>query len=127
MKTLNDNTPTELPDFSRLPEMAPTRMNLLESKQNGLAYRLETLEAFLDFDQKAPASDDWPDSIHDLIAEGMTGVTAHCMESAEALVTVLGNATDKRIDAVCKRADVLQELVFNLKARLDALENHTPC
>ena len=76
MKTLNDNAPAELPDFSRLPEMAPTRMNLLESKQNDLAYRLETLEAFLDFDPKAPASDGFPDDIHGLIAEGMTDVTA---------------------------------------------------
>ena len=99
MKTLNDNAPAELPDFSRLPEMAPTRMNLLESKQNGLAqrlgeleshslpYRLETLEAFLDFDPQAPASDALPDDIHQLIAEGMTGVTADMHEHVAREVT----------------------------------------
>ena len=146
MKTLNDNTPTELPDFSRLTEMASTRMNLLERQQNGieqrlgeleahsLPYRMDTIEAFLDFAPQAPASDDWPDSIHDLIAEGMTGVTTHCMESAAALVTVLGNATDKRIDAIAKQAELLQslllnvkELVLNLDARLEALEQKAPC
>ncbi len=99
-----------------------------------IEYRIGTLEAFLDFDPNAPADDDWPDSIHNLIAEEMTGVTAHCMESAEALVTVLGNATDKRIDAIAKQAELLQslllnvkELVLNLDARLEALEQKAPC
>ena len=126
--------PAELPDFSRLPEMAPTRMNLLESEQNSLAYRLDTLEAFLDFDPKAPASDALPDDIHQLIAEGMTIATTHCMESAAALVTVLGTATDKRIDAVVQQADLLQSLLLNVKelllnvdARLNALEVKAPC
>lgn len=79
--------PAELPDFSRLPEMAPTRMNLLESEQNSLAYRLDTLEAFLDFDPQAPASDALPDDIHQLIAEGMTGVTADMHEHVAREVT----------------------------------------
>ena len=35
----------ELPDFFRLPEMAPTRMNLLEWRQNGFEQRLGELEA----------------------------------------------------------------------------------
>ena len=104
--------------------------------------------------------------IHDLIAEGMTGVTRHaesrieslserlaiweqwaanqekriddtlsfCQESAAALVTVAVAATDKRIDAVAKQAELLQSLVLNIKelllnvdARLDALETKTPC
>lgn len=37
----------ELPDFFRLPEMAPTRMNLLEWRQNGFEQRIGDLEARL--------------------------------------------------------------------------------
>ena len=71
--------------------------------------------------------------IHELIADGMTGVTTHCMESAAALVTVAAAATDKRLDAVAKQAELLQSLVLNVKelllnvdSRLDALESKTP-
>ena len=56
------------------------------------------------------------------------------MESAAALVTVAAAATDKRIDAVVKQAELLQSLVLNVKelllnvdARLEALETKTPC
>ena len=49
-------------------------------------------------------------------------------------MTVLGNATDKRIDAIAKQAELLQslllnvnELVLNLDARLEALEQKAPC
>lgn len=132
----------ELPDFFRLPEMAPTRMNLLEWRQNGfeqrlgeleahsLPYRMDTIEAFLDFNPSAPADDALPDCIHDLIASEMNLVTTHCMESAAALVTVAAAATDKRIDAAIKQTELLQSLVLNVKelllnvdARLDALES----
>lgn len=132
-------------DSLHLPGMENSRLNAMDWRQHALEERLGTIESFASayrlnaLEERLSALEDWadielepvddtpPDSIHNLIAEGMTGVTTHCMESAAALVTVLGNATDKRIDAVCKRADVLQELVFNIKARLDALENHTPC
>ena len=139
------DAPVEQPDYFQLPGMEHKRMDLMDWRFNGIEERLGTLESNASafrlsaLEERLSALEDWadielepvddtpPDSIHNLIAEGMTGVTTHCMESAAALVTVLGNATDKRIDAVCKRADVLQELVFNIKARLDALENHTPC
>ena len=39
------DAPVEQPDFSRLPEMAPTRMNLLEWRQNGFDARLDALES----------------------------------------------------------------------------------
>ena len=133
-------------DYLHLPGMENSRLNAMDWRLNGieerigtleahsLPYRVDTLEMFLDFDPQAPASDVSPDCIHDLIAEGMTGVTTHCMESAAALVTVLGNAADNRIDAVVKQAELLQSLVLNVKelllnvdARLDALESKTPC
>lgn len=136
MKTLNDNAPAELPDFSRLPEMAPTRMNLLEAGQNGLAYRLETLEAFLDFDPKAPASDAFPDDIHGLIAEGMTGVTADMHEHVAKKVTELSSRLVEKIESVSEtfmsiganvhcaeyNADLALDRIEALTARIDAWE-----
>ena len=41
------SAPAEQPDFFRLPEMAPTRMNLLDWRQNGFEQRLGDLEARL--------------------------------------------------------------------------------
>ena len=41
------SAPDELPDFFRLPKMAPTRMNLLDWRQNGFEQRLGDLEARL--------------------------------------------------------------------------------
>lgn len=99
-----------------------------------IEYRIGTLEAFLDFDRNAPADDDWPDSIHNLIAEGISGVTTHCMEHAAALVTVEAAAVDNRIDAIAKQAELLanllnsvKALVLNIDARLEALESKAPC
>jgi hypothetical protein len=101
---------------------------------NNLEYRLGTLEAFLDFDPNAPADNESPDSIHELIAEGMTGVTTHCMEHAAALVTVEAAAVDNRIDAIAKQAELMtnllnsvKALVLNIDARLEALESKAPC
>ena len=107
-----------------LAKMAPTRMNLLESEQNGLAqrlgeleshslaYRIETLEAFLDFDPKAPASDTLPDDIHDLIAEGMTGVTTDMHTHLERMT---------------RRIDDLQDLLLKAVLKVNALESKAPC
>ncbi len=113
------------PDW--LPGMEQARIDALE-------HRIGTLEAWADIDFTAAANNGTPDCVHDLIVEGMNGVTSHCQESAAALVTVLGTATDKRIDAVLKQVDLLQSLVLNVKAlllnvdaRLDALETKTPC
>ena len=99
-----------------------------------IEYRLSALEAWADIDFTAAANNGTPDCIHDLIAEGMTGVTTHCMEHASALVIVAAAATDKRIDAVVKLAELLQSLVLNVKAlalnidaRLAALESKAPC
>jgi len=99
-----------------------------------LEYRIGTLEAWADIDFTAAANNGTPDCIHDLIAEGMTEVTTHCMEHASALVTVAAAATDNRIDAVAKQAELLQSLLLNVKAlvlnldeRLTALEQKAPC
>ena len=55
---------------------------------------------------------------------------APCQESAAALVTVATAATDKRADAICKQAELLQNLLastkallLNVDARLEALES----
>ena len=157
----------ERPDDTTVMPKAPDWLPGMEyARINALECRIGTLEAFLDFDPQAPADDALPDCVHDLIAEGMTGVTRHaesrieslserlaiweqwaakqekriddtlhfCDESAVALVTVLGNATDKRIDAVVKQTELLQSLVLNVKelllnvdARLDDLETARPC
>lgn len=172
-------------DSLHLPGMENSRLNAMDWRFNGIDERLGTLEnnasAFrltaleerlaaledwTDIDFTAPANNGTPDCIHNLIAEGMTGVTRHaesrieslserlaiweqwaakqekriddtlhfCDESAVALVTVLGNATDKRIDAVVKQTELLQSLVLNVKelllnvdARLDDLETARPC
>ena len=102
-------------------------------QMNDLEYRIGTLEAYLDLEPNAPADDEWPCTIHELIADEMTGVTAdmhknvegaisHCRESAAALVTVLGEAADKRMDVICKRADLMFEVMQMMTARIEALE-----
>ena len=72
--------------------------------------------------------------MHEHVAKESAAVISHCQESAAALVTVATAATDKRIDAIAKQAELLQSLVLNVKelllnvdARLDALETKTPC
>ncbi len=81
-------------------------------KIDALEYRIGTLEAFLDFDPNAPADDEWPDSIHNLVADGMTGVTQHC---------------EARIDRLTWRIDAIQDLLLKLVDRLEALEQKAPC
>lgn len=144
MKHSVDCNAPKTPDW--LPGMEQARIDALECRigtieslasayrLNALEERLSALEDWADIDFTAAANNGTPDCIHELIAEGMNGVTSHCMESAEALVTVLGTATDKRIDAVLKQVDLLQSLVLNVKelvlnidARLEALESKTPC
>ena len=73
-------------------------------KIDALEYRIGTLEAFLDFDFTAPANNGSPDCIHDLIADGMTGVTVDC----EILI-----------------AGLMAEIQV-LQTRLDALESKAP-
>ena len=181
-----DNAPDELPDFLRLQKMAPTRMNLLEWRQNGFEQRLGDLEArsawfpiaggndnaelaesivdscsnvrdenlesrlnaiewwagisyFHDecgklvipnslqarlarmngFEARLVALETWtdinstaPDCIHNLIAEGMTGVTADMHEHLERLT---------------RRIDDLQDLLLKAVLKVDALESKTPC
>lgn len=140
-------------DSLHLPGMENSRLNAMDWRFNGIEERIGTLESnasafrltaleerlaaledWADIDFTAPANNGTPDCIHELIAEGMTGVTTHCMESAAALVTVAAAATDKRIDGIAKQAELLQSLVLNVKelllnvdARLDALESKTPC
>ena len=52
---------------------------------NDLEYRIGTLEAFLDFDPKAPANEWEPLCIHDLIADAITDVTLDCGNQIAAL------------------------------------------
>lgn len=105
----------------------------MNQKLNTLEYRIGTLEAYLDLEPNAPTDDEWPCTIHELIAEEMTGVTAdmhkhiegaitQCNQSAVALVTVLGEAADKRMDVICKRADLMFEVMQMMTARIEALE-----
>lgn len=99
-----------------------------------IQHRLSALEAWADIDFTAAANNGTPDSIHYLIADGMTEVTTHCMEHAAALVTVEAAAVDNRIDAIAKQAELLanllnsvKALVLNIDARLEALESKAPC
>ena len=99
------------PDW--LPGMEYARINALEERLgtieslasayrlNALEERLSALEDWADIELE-PVDDTPPDSIHNLIAEGMTGVTADC---------------EARLAAA----------VAPLLARLDALENRAPC
>ena len=144
--------PAELPDYFKLPGMEHKRMDLMDWRFNGIEARLGTLESAASafrltaLEERLSALEDWadieyapvdgnpPDCIHELIAEGMNLVTTHCMESAAALVTVATAATDKRADAICKQAELLQNLLastkallLNVDARLEALENRAPC
>lgn len=132
--------------------MENSRLNAMDWRFNGIEERLVTLESnasafrLTALEERLAALEDWadieyapvdgnpPDCIHELIAEGMNLVTTHCMESAAALVTVAVAATDKRADAICKQAELLQNLLastkallLNVDARLDALESKTPC
>lgn len=104
------------------------------NRTDAMERRIAAIEEWADIDFTAAANNGTPDSIHNLIAEGMTDVTTHCMENAAALVTVAAAANDKRIDAVAKQAELLQSLVLNVKelllnvdARLEALESKAPC
>ena len=100
------NAPDEQPDFLQLPEMAPTRMNLLDWRQNGFEARLVDLETWTDINSTAP------DCIHNLIAEGMTGVTTDMHEHLERLT---------------RRIDDLQDLLLKAVLKVDALETKAPC
>ena len=104
-----------------------------DDRLNSMAESIAALEKWADIEY-APVDGKPSNCIHDLIAEGMNLVTTHCMESAAALVTVATAATDKRADAICKQAELLQNLLastkallLNVDARLEALENRAPC
>lgn len=156
MTPLRTLTPTPPPNFSlhkaTPPWVKPADSTLGAPWKNAPPFnpqahvdnRLTTLELKLDgIEQWADIV--WPcslgseayeasNSVHDLIAEGITGAISHCQESAAALVTVLGTAADNRADAICKRADLLEslllnvrDLVLNIDERLNALEARTPC
>ena len=130
------NAPADLPEcFSILREVS-YEQGCHDDRLNSLETSIAAIEDWADIRYLPNEQGDHVTNtcIHELIAEGMTGVTTHCMESAAALVTVLGNAADNRIDAVVKQAELLQNLLLNVKelllnadARLDALEQKTPC
>ena len=85
-----------------LAKMAPTRMNLLESEQNGLAQRLvEKIE-----------------SVSETFMS--IGANVHCAEYNADL------ALD-RIEALTARIDAWEQRTELLEQRLEALETKTPC
>lgn len=45
-----------------------------------------------------------------------------CNELAVGMVTVLGTAADKRMDVICKRTDLMFEVMQMMTARIEALE-----
>ncbi len=114
-------------DYLHMPGMENSRLNAMDWRFNGIEERLGTVESnasafrltaleerLLALEERLLALEDWadielepvddrqPDSIHALIADGMTGVTADC---------------EARIAAT----------VAPLLARLSTLESKAPC
>ena len=122
------SAPAEQPDYLQLPE---TRLTLVEWRQNGFDARLGTLESnnasalrLTALEERLASLEEWADieyapvdenpaeSIHDLIAAGMTGVTTDMHEQLERLKVQVKELGDVLINALMK---------------IDALENKAPC
>jgi BMFP domain-containing protein YqiC len=80
----------------------------MNQKLNALEYRIGTLEAYLDCEPNAPA-DDSPCTIHELIADEMTGVTADAYS---------------RIDAVSGRLSIWEQWAAKQEKRIDDTLNY---
>ena len=122
--------PPELPDYFQLPGMEHKRMDLMDWRFNGIEARLGTLESnasvfrLTALEERLSALEDWadieyapvdgnpPDCIHDLIAEGMTGVTADMHTHLERMT---------------RRIDDLQDLLLKAVLKVNALETKAPC
>ena len=117
-------------DSLHLPGMENSRLNAMDWRFNGIEERLGTLESnasafrLTALEERLAALEDWadieyapvddnpPDSIHALIAEGMTGVTSDMHEHLERLT---------------RRIDDIQDLLLKAVLKIDALESKTPC
>ena len=122
--------PAELPDYFKLPGMEHKRMDLMDWRFNGIEARLGTLESAASafrltaLEERLSALEEWadieyapvdgnpPDSIHDLIAEGMTGVTTDMHTHLERMT---------------RRIDDLQDLLLKAVLKVNALESKAPC
>ena len=84
-------------------------VNAHAERMNALEYRIGTLEAYLDYDPNAPADDEWPCTIHELIADEMTGVTTDAYS---------------RIDAVSERLAIWEQWAAKQEKRIDDTLNY---
>ena len=105
-------------------------MDLMDWRFNGIEARLGTLESnasafrLTALEERLSALEDWadieyapvdgnpPDSIHELIAEGMTGVTTDMHTHLERMT---------------RRIDDLQDLLLKAVLKVNALESKAPC
>ena len=62
------------------------------------------------------------DDALDYVAERTEGATTQCNQSAVALVTVAVEAMDTRMDAICRRNDLMVEAMQMMTARIESLE-----
>jgi hypothetical protein len=120
-------------DSLHLAGMENSRLNAMDWRFNGIEERLGTLETDANpfrlngMDRRLVALEDWADirylpseaddcvantDIHELIAEGMTGVTADMQ---------------KTIDRLTGRIDEIQDLLLKAVLKVDALETKAPC
>ena len=147
-------------DSLHLPGMENSRLNAMDWRFNGIEERLGTIESnasafrLTTLEKRLAALEDWadidfdwpnnketPNCIHELIAEGMTGVTADMHEqlerleqrNAERLRTVYGainavaGSAKPEIDRLNKRIDELGDVLIKALQSIDALETKTPC
>ena len=119
-------------DSLHLPGMETSRLNAMDWRFNGIEERLGTLETDANpfrlngMDRRLVALEDWADirylpseaddcvantDIHELIAEGMTGVTADMQ---------------KTIDRLTGRIDEIQDLLLKAVLKVEALEMKAP-
>ena len=119
-------------DSLHLPGMENSRLNAMDWRFNGIEERLGTLETDANpfrlngMDRRLVALEDWADirylpseaddcvantDIHELIAEGMTGVTADMQ---------------KTIDRLTGRIDEIQDLLLKAVLKVEALEMKAP-
>ena len=112
-----------------------------DERLNSMAKRLAALEDWADIDFDWPNNKETANCIHELIAEGMTGVTADMHEqlerleqrNAERLRTVYGainavaGSAKPEIDRLNKRIDELGDVLIKALQSIEALEQKTPC
>ena len=112
-----------------------------DERLNSMAKRLAALEDWADIDFDWPNNKETANCIHELIAAGMTGVTADMHEqlerleqrNAERLRTVYGainavaGSAKPEIDRLNKRIDELGDVLIKALQSIDALESKAPC